>query len=50
MKVNLKKRMKVNLKKIKKVKKKCPNCNKTWDGIECIKCGFDAYCYNPYYD
>jgi len=29
--------------------KKCPNCKKAWDGIECNHCGMDTG-FDPYWD
>jgi len=29
----------------------CPNCGSTnFDGSDCDDCGFDVYCYDPYWD
>jgi hypothetical protein len=33
-----------------KDKPKCPNCNKPFDGSDCVNCGFDTYAYDPNWD
>lgn len=32
------------------LKKRCPNCDHPWNGIECNQCSFDAYCFDPHWD
>lgn len=38
------------MKEAEAIKITCPNCGKLFDGVECLECGFDTFCYDPYWD